>query len=228
MVQSLVGKPYCLETRDRWLIASFAEPWAVFSWAVVNGGWQRVTQVAWLYLQPNEIAGVTDAAQWMQAQMHAEGLAGAAGFMTSRRTHSWIEMEAADGDCKAWAVGTVGMSNALRVGDPSGPRPPQPGTINILVCCSKPVTVEAAAELLSLASEAKALATMDSGLRSVQSGLPATGTGTDYLAIAWPLVGDRQQYGGKHTSIGSAVGQAVHHAVTQGILDWRKEWGVPE
>ncbi len=226
MVEGLVEKPYRLETRDRWLLATFAEPWAVFSWAIVNGGWQRVTQVVWLYLQPNEIAGVMDPLEWMQAQMHAEGLAGAAGFMTSRRAHSWAEGTGSDGVTSAWAVGTVGMSNALRAGDPTGSLR-MPGTINMLVCCSTPVTVEGATELLCLASEAKALATMESGLKSVQSGLPATGTGTDYLALAWPLTGDRTQYGGKHTAIGSAVGQAIYNAVSQGIVDWRKEWNVP-
>lgn len=222
MVTGMVAKPYRLETRERWLLAGFAEPWAVLSWALVNGGWQRSNQVAWLYLQRNEIAGVPDAEEWMQAQMHAAGIAGAVGFMTTRRVHCWVEAEAQDADCTAWAVGTVGLSNALRVGDPSVPLA-DAGTINLLVCCSTPLTMEAATESLCLISEAKAAATLDSGVRSIQSGLPASGTGTDYLALAWPLSGERTRYGGKHTAVGSAVGRAAYEAVVSGIHEWKEE-----
>lgn len=223
MVESLVERPYRLETRERWLVARFEEPWTVFSWAIVNGGWQRTREVAWLYLRPNEISGVVDPAEWMQGRMHAEGLSGAVGFMTSRRALEWVEAEGAAGDCHAWSVGTLGLSNALRAGDPSGPMTP-PGTINLLVCCSRPLTVEAAAEALCLVSEAKALAMLESGAVSVRSGLPATGTGTDYLAIAWPVAGERARYAGKHTEVGAAVGQAAYRAVAKAAGEWLREF----
>lgn len=222
MVASVVEKPYRLELRDRWLVAGFAEPWSVFSWAVVNGGWQRTSQVAWLYLRLHEIAGVMDPAEWMRAQMHAEGLGGAVGLMTSRRAGAFVEASGSDADCTAHAVGTVGLSNALRVGDSSGPIS-MPGTINMLVCCSRPLTIEAAAEALSLASEAKALAMLENGIASVRSGMPASGTGTDYLAIASPVRGERALYAGKHTPLGAAVGQAAYRAIATGIHNWLDE-----
>jgi adenosylcobinamide amidohydrolase len=223
MVASLVERPYKLEARDRWLVAGFAEPWAVVSWAVVNGGWQRTRQVAWLYLQLHEIAGVADAAEWMQGQMYGEGLAGAVGFMTSRRAGAFVEATGSDRECSAWAVGTVGLSNALRVGDSSGPIA-MPGTINMLVCCSQPLTVEAATEALCLASEAKALAVLEGGVESVRSGLAASGTGTDYLAVAYPIAGERTAYAGKHTAVGAAVGQAAYGAVAKGVDEWLREY----
>jgi len=223
MVGSLVEKPYKLEARDRWLVAGFAEPWAVLSWAVVNGGWQRTREVTWLYLRLHEIAGVMDTTEWMQAQMHVEGLGGAVGFMTSRRAGAWVEATGSDQDCSAWAVGTVGLSNALRAGDSSGPIN-MPGTINMLVCCSQPLTVEAATEALCLVSEAKALALLESGVKSVRSGLAATGTGTDYLAIAWPIGGERTPYAGKHTAAGAAIGQAAYGAVAKGVSEWLGEY----
>jgi len=219
MVASLVEKPYRLETRDRWLVAEFDEPWAIVSWAVVNGGFQRTRQVAWLYLQLHEIRNVMDPAEWMQGQMHAEELSGAVGFMTSRRVGQYVEAVGNDRDCSAWAVGTVGLSNALRAGDSSGPIQ-MPGTINLLVCCSQPLTVEAAMEALSLVSEAKGLAMGESGVASVRSGLAATGTGTDYLAVAWPIRGERTRYAGKHTAAGAAMGQAAYRAVSKGIREW--------
>ncbi|MBI2685243.1 MAG: adenosylcobinamide amidohydrolase [Acidobacteria bacterium] len=222
MVEGVVGKPFALEARGRWLVAQFAQPRAVLSWAVVNGAWQRTDQVVWLYLRKGEIANVPDPADWMRAQMHAEGVAGAVGFLTSRRAGAFVEGEGFDTGCHAWAVGTLGLSNALRAGDPSGAIA-SPGTINLLVCCSQPLTTEAALEALALTAEAKALAMIESGVVSTRTGQPASGTGTDYLAIAWPVPGDRTPYAGKHTPAGAAIAQATYRAVSRGIADWLKE-----
>lgn len=223
MVASVVAPPYTLEQRSRWLIARFREPWSLLSWCVVNGAFQRTRTVGWLYLQHNEIAAVTDPADWMRAAMHAEGLSDALGFMTSRRVHTRVESRAEAGDCQAWVVGTVGLSNALRVGDPVTGH--QSATMNLLICVSAPLTIEAALEALCLAGEAKSLAVLESGTRSVVSQALATGTGTDYLALAWPPTGAPLPYSGKHTAAGSAIGQATFAAVKLGVERWRGESG---
>jgi adenosylcobinamide amidohydrolase len=219
----MVAAPYGLEQRERWLIARFSEPWCLLSWCVVNGGFQRTRTAAWLYLQQNEIALVSDPVDWMRSAMHAEGLSDAVGFMTSRRAHAWVESSAEEGDCQAWAVGTAGISNALRAGDPAGKV--QCGTINLLICVSCPLTMEAALEALALIAEAKALAVLESGTRSIVSGEPATGTGTDYLALAWPPTGAPLMYSGKHTAVGAAVGRAAFATMRRGIDEWRRENG---
>jgi len=224
MVASVVAKPYTLTERPRWLIATFAEPWNVLSWAVVNGGFQRASQVAWLYLQPNEIAGLSDVRDWMTAEMRCANLAGSVGFMTSRRRHAWVEMHATESETHCWAVGTVGLGNALRVGDSVSRAVQCPGTINLLVCCSQALAAEAATELIALVSEAKAVAMICSGIVSRQSAKPATGTGTDYLAVAWPNTGERLRYAGKHTKVGSAAGRAAFQAVNEGIGQWTCEY----
>ena len=221
MVARLV-RPFQLETHGDWLIATTHQPYAFISWAIVNGGWQKTRQLACLYLHPNILAEVADPAQWLRAKMHADGFAAAVGLMTSRRRHAWVEAEAHAEDCAAWAVATLGCSNALRVGDPSGAATP-PGTINLVVYLSKPVTTEAALEILCLLSEAKALATLESTIPSRRSGLPSSGTGTDYLALAWPLLGERQIYGGKHTALGAAAGRAALEAIREGIRIWMEE-----
>jgi adenosylcobinamide amidohydrolase len=118
------------------------------------------------------------------------------------------------------------MSNALRAGDATHLAPDK-GTINLLLYCSEPLGTEAALEALALASEAKALAVLESGVKSRQSGAPATGTGTDYLAVAWPHTpGARAEYAGKHTSVGAAIGRAAYVAVTAGIRQWKDEMGL--
>ena len=197
MVAGVVTTPYTLDRSGPWLIARFHDDWNMLSWCVVNGGFQRTSAAAWLYLQPNEIAGVAEPADWMRARMYAENIGNAIGFMTSRRAQAWTEGAASAGACRAWAVGTVGMGNALRIGDP--PAEMSPGTINLLVCVAQPLTLEAALEALCLIAEAKTLAVSESGIRSIVSQEPASGTGTDYLALAWPPEGAPSPYAGKHT-----------------------------
>lgn len=217
----LSNQPYQLELRGRWLVANFPEPWAVVSWAIVNGAWQQTRQIAWLFLAPNEIADVADVRSWMQARLHADGLGGAVGLMTSRRLHSYVEQEGSDGDAHAWALGTVGYSNALRVGDPSGHR--EQGTINLMIAVNQPLGIEAALELLGVISEAKAVATLEASIPSRRTGDAASGTGTDYLVLAWPLQGPRLNYSGKHTSVGAAAGAAALGAIREGIRIWKSE-----
>ena len=204
-------------------MARFPEPWNMLSWCVVNGGFQRTNTAAWLYLQRNQILGVADPVDWMRREMYSAGVSGALGFMTSRRLHSSVESAATEADCNAWAVGTVGMSNALRAGDAQGIW--TLGTINLLVAVDKPLTMEAALEALCLMSEAKALAVLESGVRSIVSKAPATGTGTDYLALAWSSTDGCEPYAGKHTAVGAAVGRATYLAVQQGVAEWQKEQG---
>ncbi len=223
MVTSVVTLPYTLEQRARWLVARFSEPWSFLSWCVVNGGLQRSKTVAWLYLQENEIETVSDPVDSMHAAMHDEGLSDAIGFMTRRRAHACVESRAEEEGSQAWAIGTVGLSNALRAGDPPGKAPH--GTINLLVCVSVPLTPESAMEALCLIAEAKALAAVESGIRSIVSKAPATGTGTDYLAVAWPPAGAPRPYAGKHTAAGSVIGRAAFSAVTRGIAQWQNEYG---
>jgi len=109
------------------------------------------------------------------------------------------------------------------VGDTTGPLGNGPGTINLLICCSVALTVEGALEALALVSEAKAAAVLEGGVLSRRSGLAATGTGTDYLAVAWPVGGTREEYAGKHTAVGAAVGRAAFAAVSEGVKVWTAE-----
>ncbi|MFN7924963.1 MAG: adenosylcobinamide amidohydrolase [Bryobacteraceae bacterium] len=220
------ARPYRLDERGRWLIVSFPEPWSILSWAVVNGGFTQSSRAAWLYLERDEIRDVADPAEWMRARMHAEGIAGAIGFMTSRRKLAWVEASANESSGRAWAIGTVGMSNALRAGDPPAASLNH-GTINLFVTYSAPLSTEAALEALCLVSEAKATAVLESRVPSTRSDEAASGTGTDYLAIAWPTIGERVRYAGKHTAAGSVIARAALNAVREGVRQWKEEFGSP-
>jgi adenosylcobinamide amidohydrolase len=123
----------------------------------------------------------------------------------------------------AWC--TAGFSNALRAGDRATVVPRRsgelvaPGTINLIVMANRPMAREALAEAIQIAAEARTLAILDAGVKSVRSGAPATGTGTDCIAVAAPVSGaavgargrgaNQERYCGKHTLLGELIGRAV-------------------
>jgi adenosylcobinamide amidohydrolase len=112
----------------------------------------------------------------------------------------------------AWC--TAGFSNALRAGDRATVLSTQAGTINVIVMVNSPLTRAAMVEAVHIATEARTLAVLAAGIKSVRSGAPATGTGTDCIAIAAPVLATArsvraEQYCGKHTLLGELIGRAV-------------------
>jgi adenosylcobinamide amidohydrolase len=115
-------------------------------------------------------------------------------------------------------VATVGLGNALRVGDPA--LPAASGTINLLCRLSVPLSPTAALEALTIAAEARTVAVREAALPSRRSGRFASGTGTDCIVLAAPVGPAGAAYAGKHTAIGQVIGAAVGDAVARGIEDW--------
>jgi len=76
---------------------------------------------------------------------------------------------------------------------------------------------EASLEALALAAEARALAVREAEIPSRVSGMPATGTGTDCIAIAAPDHPEGLRYVGKHTVMGHLIGAACLEATTLAI-----------
>ncbi|MBK9170336.1 MAG: adenosylcobinamide amidohydrolase [Bryobacterales bacterium] len=209
-----------LEPRLPWLIAHLGAPHTCWSWAVVNGGCAVTDTVAWLFLEVDELRGCADARGFLQARMTAAGLATAAGMMTTRRP-AWVRAMASHGALSCDAIVTVGLSNALRAGDPPGEA--RCSTINTLVRISTPLSESAALEALCLAASARTAAMLESGTVSRVSGRGATGTGTDCIVLASPCGEPEAPYAGMHTAIGSVIGRAVLDATAHGIREWTEE-----
>jgi adenosylcobinamide amidohydrolase len=126
---------------------------------------------------------------------------------------------------RARCLATVGLGNALRAGDPAGVSG-RIGTINILLHVDAPLTDVALLEASAIVTEAKAAAVLEAGISSRRSGRPATGTGTDCTVVTCTLPHTRLRgasYAGKHTAIGSLVGEAALQAVSEGIAAWLEE-----
>jgi adenosylcobinamide amidohydrolase len=219
---SAVAESLRVEQRDRWLIARFAAPHEVLSWAIINGGRTTASEVAWLQVTEDDLRPSVDPREFFLHRLAAENLSGAVGLLTSRRVDRYSDVTQHYGDGWARCIATVGMGNVLRAGDLPGVAG-RIGTINLLVQLHAPLTREAQLEALALAAEARTLAVLESGIASRRSGLPATGTGTDCIAIASPIAPARSLYAGKHTALGHLVGAAVHQATTEGILRWKED-----
>lgn len=128
---------------------------------------------------------------------------------------------AARGSLAVGAWCTAGFSNALRAGDRATVASTRAGTINLIVVTNRPMTRAAMVEAIHIAAEARALAVLEARISSVRSGAPATGTGTDCIAIAAPLAAARgrgaERYCGKHTLLGELIARAVLQSCARAI-----------
>jgi adenosylcobinamide amidohydrolase len=120
-------------------------------------------------------------------------------------------------DLRAYAIATAGCGNMATVGETGAyvegePQPIPPGTINLIVAVNYGFTHEAMLEAISIATEAKVRAMYEFGLTSRATGQPATGTGTDCVAVASGH--DRRYlYCGKHTKWGKLIGRACLESI---------------
>jgi adenosylcobinamide amidohydrolase len=216
-----------VDERPGWLLVRFPRPQRFLSWALVGGGRHLGDAVAWCQVRDDELPPGLDPRRLLQHRLRTLGLRRPVGMLTSRAVERFedVSREAATREVRARCVATVGLGNALRVGDPAGAGPSarRVGTINLLVALSRPLAPGAQLEALSLAAEARTAAILDAGVPSVRSGAPATGTGTDCIVVAAPAEPRGAAFAGKHTAIGEVVGAAVHAAVLAGARRWLEE-----
>jgi len=118
-----------------------------------------------------------------------------------------------------WVEGflTVGVSNAVRAGDPSTHRPKAaPGTINIILVTNAHLSAAAMVGAVQVVAEAKTAALAEARVLSTVTGAPATGTGTDATVVA-SGDGSPIKYSGTHTQLGSMIGRLVGRGVREGL-----------
>lgn len=100
------------------------------------------------------------------------------------------------------------------------------GTIVTLVFISRPCTAACLTRAATMVTEGKSTALLDLRMPSLQSAGLATGTGTDQLVIAAPLLAAghdadddwERNWAGAHNTLGELLGRATHEAVTRCLL----------
>ena len=211
-----------IELRGPWLVVHFSEPQVCLSWAAVNGGKVQTPTVAWYYLSPEEQPHAGELGGYLRLKLDEAHLHGAIGLLTTRKRYGHTEASVEWEQVRAWALATVGLRDAVRVGDEPNAGPAA-ATVNLLCQVSLPLTDAAMLEAVSVAAEARTAAILESGVRSVVSGRSATGTPSDCIVIACPPNGLEDPRAGKGTSVGHVIGQAVYQAVSSGIREWQQE-----
>lgn len=221
-IDSPTDRRHTVDRRGRWLIVGFARPQVALSWAIVGGGRRRVGSVAWHQVDDAELRPPVDPRRLLRRRLAEFGIADAVGLLTSRSLDAYVDTELSYGAWSARCIATVGLGNALRVGDPPGVAG-RIGTVNLLCSVSGALTEGALVEALAVAAEARTAAILEASLPSRVSGLPATGTGTDCIVVSAALEGEAAAYAGKHTVVGHLVGAAVTEAIRRGVEAWTFE-----
>jgi len=204
--------------KDNYLIVEFSEPYHTLSWAILNGGKAQTSEVVWHQVRDKDLG--EDVNPYLFIKDRFSQYDNAVGLLTSANIKDYVDVCKSLDDYSARCIATVGLSNALRTGDPPG-TVKSVGTINILVQLSMPLSEQAFIEAMSIATEARTLAILESRTPSIQTSLPATGTGTDCIVIAAPVSQTVNHYAGKHTAIGSLIGSVVYEAIYSGAQIWR-------
>jgi len=144
------------------------------------------------------------------------------GLMTAASMDSLRLVQATEQGVEIFVLVTAGLSNARRAGDYAeyreiGTPPNLAGTINIICLTTAVLTPAAMVEAVITATEAKSAALQNLGIQSPASQAPATGTGTDAVAIAGGHGSISVEYCGKHVIFGEILANLVIAAVTSSI-----------
>lgn len=202
-----------------WLTLDLGAEMRVLSWALNRPGFTRARRIIWREVRNANLPPELDAKAWLAAALAERGETDSVAFLTSRNVDAFQVSEASVDGTSAFAVATVGLSNAERVGHRSANHAGPIGTINVAVRLNTGLTQTGLIEALSIAVEARTVAILDADIR--RDGVCATGTGTDCLVVAAPE--GPLDYAGLHTETGQALGRAVYDAVRAGAEAWTAE-----
>ena len=144
--------------------------------------------------------------------------------MTAASMDSFRLVQATEQGVEIIVLVTAGLSNARRAGDYAecreiGSPLYDAGTINIICLTTAVLTPAAQVEAVLTATEAKTAALQNLGIQSPVSGTPATGTGTDAIAVAGACGHGsiKVQYCGKHVIFGEILAKLVIEALTSSL-----------
>src|SRR3989442_45795 len=208
--------PWTATVRERTLVISLPLPYRVLSWAPLAGGLVEAQTIINHQVRTDEYAA-HEPEVFLQALVQRLNLkASVVGLMTGVKMERLVRRIGHRDPFTSECFATVGLSNALAVGDPATCEE-NLGTINLILVINRPLTAAALVEAAAIATEAKVRALYAAGVKSTVSEALATGTGTDCMAIACPSGEPAYRYCGKHTQLGTLLGQVAYEAITEGL-----------
>lgn len=213
--------PFRLELATPFLIARFSAPHRTLGWSITRPGFDLVREVAWIEVRDADLPLDVDPVDFVSAKLAARDLTAAAVFLTSREILHHHLARSRIGVAAATCLTTVGLSNGEKVGARQQRAAKAIGTINTLIHVSRPLSDGAFVEAVSIASQARTAAVMETN--TLRNGPSITGTGTDCILVAAPTQGTPECCAGLHTDIGEMIGAAVYEATLAGAREWSAE-----
>jgi adenosylcobinamide amidohydrolase len=195
----------------------------VLSWSINQPGFVTTDKILWRAVTNQDLSPELDVVDWAKEELNSKDAQDAVLLLTSRDITCFEQETVTVGDVCVHAVATVGLSNAERVGDRMDYSARDWGTINVAVQINQGLTQAGLLEAMSITVEARTAAVMDANF-ALTTG-PATGTGTDCVAIA--AATGTTQYAGLHTDIGEAIGKAVYRVIERGCAQWISDTYLP-
>ena len=213
--------PFIVRNELDAVIVSFTAPARTLSWAVLNGGFCHAHHIINHHVNGNDSLFCAQPSLWLERAASRLRLQGKiVGMATAVEMKNLVRVSMASGNARATCFATVGYGNALSVADPASvaieEAAPTLHTINMVMTVQPGLSDEAMVEAVQIVTEGRVRALYEKGIKSRQSGLPATGTGTDCVAIV--SLGDGvERYCGKHTKLGELIGGAAYMSVANGL-----------
>lgn len=216
----MIPLPWTVTVHDRTLLITLPTSYQVLSWAPLGGGLVEARAIFNHHVRTDEYLA-QDPVAYLRTVAQRLGLSTqVVGLMTGVKMERVVRHSVQHASIVIECFATVGLSNALAVGDVATYQE-HPGTINIIVMVNQPLTAMTLVEAIAIVTEAKVRALYAAGVKSTVSEALATGTGTDCVAIACPPGTPAYQYCGKHTQLGEFLGRIVCDAVAQGLRQAR-------
>lgn len=146
----------------------------------------------------------------------------AVALMTAVPLKQYVALRAVSEDLWVEAWITVGVTNAVRAGDPATAglgAGAKPGTINIILVTNARLPASAMVGAVQVITESKTAALLEARVPTSSGRSGATGTGTDAVVIACGAgrKGPQLRYSGTHTKLGELIGSLVTHGVREGL-----------
>jgi adenosylcobinamide amidohydrolase len=212
---------FMLELEPPYLIARFGSVHRTLGWSITRPGFGLAREVVWIEVRDADLPLHVDPLTFVKEKLASLDAVDAAVFLTAReiRRHHFalttIDL------ISAACLTTVGLTNGEKVGSRQPSTRKAVGTINTLVHVSRPMSDAAFVEAISIATQARTAAIIETN--ALRKGPAITGTGTDCILVAAPTVGITEECSGLHTNLGEAIGRAVYEATLAGAREWSVE-----
>jgi adenosylcobinamide amidohydrolase len=225
MTRSSFGDHTIFTTENHIHVALNPAAW-VLSSAVLGGGYMKADHIVNLKVAKNPAgrrSGFEPPGKTIARYCDQIGLAGSVvGMMTGASMNSFRFATLRRKGVEVMCLVTAGVSNAGRAGDPAEWRQFEDprcntGTINIIILTNAHLTKGALVEAIVTVTEAKTVALHKAGITSRSTGAPASGTGTDAIAVVNGSGPVKIRYCGKHVLFGEMLASAVIEALTASL-----------